>query len=93
METQLEEGRARAKAKIPELEASLESLDMLERKKVRDTVVLPRGDCVRLYTGGGLALSLFHGRVPYLPSPLLHALPVLPLHCRLPERRQRPFTT
>jgi|APLak6261661892_1056031.scaffolds.fasta_scaffold127508_1 hypothetical protein len=35
MEQQLEEGRSRAKKKIPELEASLESLTMLEAKQVR----------------------------------------------------------
>jgi len=35
MEQQLEEGRLRAKKKIPELEASLESLTMLEAKQVR----------------------------------------------------------
>lgn len=34
MESQLEEGRTRAKRKMPELEASLESIAMLRKKKV-----------------------------------------------------------
>lgn len=41
MESQLEEGRTRAKAKVPELESSLECLDMLEKKQVRKRA-LPR---------------------------------------------------
>lgn len=34
MESQLEEGRTRAKRKMPDLEASLDSIAMLRKKKV-----------------------------------------------------------
>lgn len=64
MEQQLDEGRTRAKAKIPELEASLEALDMLERKQVRTSFEGEPGPC----SDALCALRLTLGSCADLPS-------------------------
>ena len=77
MESQLEDGRVRAKSKVPELEASLAALEMLSAKQVRQRALL--------------LLSLAAGclRPPQLAPPPRPPPPPR----RPPARQRRPFTT
>jgi len=88
MESQLEEGRARARSKVPELEASLSSLDMLERKaaagatattfyNISDVVYVPARivprDLVAVWMGAGVMLEYSYGEARELLSQQLAA--------------------
>ena len=88
MESQLEEGRARARSQVPELEASLSSLDMLERKaaagetattfyNLSDVVYVPARivprDLVAVWMGAGVMLEYSYGEARELLSQQLAA--------------------